>query len=175
MAKIIIIGCPGSGKSTLTFKMQEMLKYPVLHLDKIYHINNNEHISREELIDKVNNFALSNNNWIIDGNYISTIEQRIKLADIIILFDFNTKICIENAINRSKKERTVDMADGFDNSKIKDEFLNFITKFKKESLPKILDILSNYGKDKKIIMLKDYQDVDNFLTNLNSLISENKL
>ena len=43
MSKIIVIGCPGSGKSTMTFKMCVKLNYPVLHLDKIYHIDNNNH------------------------------------------------------------------------------------------------------------------------------------
>lgn len=170
MSKIIIIGCPGSGKSTISFKLEKILNYPVLHLDKIYHIDNNNHISREELIEKVDTFAKNNDNWIIDGNYISTVEQRIQLADTIILLDIETNICIENAINRSKKERTADMADGFDNSKIQNEFIEFIKNFKTNSLPKIMFLLEKYKNNKKVVIFKTYDEIDKFLSNLKSII-----
>ena len=161
--KIIIIGCPGSGKSTMTFKMKELLNYPVLHLDKIYHIDNNSHITREQLVGKVDDFAKTHDKWIIDGNYISTIEQRIQLADTIILLDIDTQTCVNNAIERSKKQRTADMAEGFDNSKIKDEFIDFISNFNHQTLPVILDLLKKYENDKKIYILKSYSEIEDFL------------
>ena len=166
MEKIIVIGCPGSGKSTMTFKMEEMLKYPVLHLDKIYHIDNNNHISRAELVEKVNEFANSNQSWIIDGNYISTLEQRVNLEDTIILLDFDTEVCIQNAINRSKKSRTSDMADGFDNSKLQDEFIEFIENFKDSTLPRIMELLEENKNSKKIVILRNYAEIDKFLETL---------
>ena len=48
--KIIVIGCPGAGKSTLTKRINELLCYPVMHLDKIYHLEDKTHITREDLI-----------------------------------------------------------------------------------------------------------------------------
>ena len=166
MNKIIVIGCPGSGKSTMVFKMNEKLKYPVLHLDKIYHIDNNTHITREELVKRVDEFANDNERFIIDGNYISTVEQRIKLADTVILLDIDTEICVQNAVNRSKKEKTADMADGFDNSKLKDEFLEFIGRFKNDSLPKISGLIETHKSEKNIIILKNYKEIDEFIEGL---------
>lgn len=171
MNKIIVIGCPGSGKSTMVFKMQEILKgYKVLHLDKVYHIDNETHISRDELRQIVYNFANSYSKWIIDGNYIATVEERIKLADTIILLDIDTQTCYQNAINRAKKEKTSDMADGFDNSKIKDGFLDFISKFKNESLPKIMESYEKYKLEKNFIILHNYDEIDKFLKNLKETI-----
>lgn len=166
MSRIIIIGCPGSGKSTLTAKIQDVLKYPVLHLDKIYHIDNNTHITREELIQKVAEFANSHTNWIIDGNYISTIEQRMILSDTVILLDIDTKTCIENAIARSKKEKQPDMATGFDISKLNQDFVNSIVRFKEDSLPKILTLFEKYNETKNIIILKSYEEIDKFIEKL---------
>jgi len=34
--KIIIIGCPGAGKSTLATKLTKHFNYPLYHLDKIF-------------------------------------------------------------------------------------------------------------------------------------------
>lgn len=52
--KIIVIGCPGSGKSVLVKRLNEILNLPVLHLDKIYHTSRKTHLSREMLVKKVN-------------------------------------------------------------------------------------------------------------------------
>ena len=167
MKKIIVIGCPGSGKSTMVFKMQDILKdYAVLHLDKVYHIDNNTRISSEELLKIIRDFAKNNEKWIIDGNYISSMEERITLADSVILLDIDTNTCIQNAINRSKKARTPDMAEGFDVSIMKDDSLDFIAKFKNETLPKIMDLYQKYKDKKQFVILHNYKEVDEFLNNL---------
>lgn len=173
MAKIIVIGCPGSGKSTTTFKLQEKLQCPVLHLDKIYHIDNERHISRDELMKQVEEFANAHDHWIIDGNYISSVEQRVKMADTVILLDIDANTCIENAIARTKKDRSADMAEGFDNTKIQDGFLEYIASFKKDSLPRIMEVLSGYKDEKTIIILKNYDEIENFLKDFDSS-SENE-
>jgi len=166
MNKIIVIGCPGSGKSTMVFKMKEKLNCPVLHLDKIYHIDNTNHISREELVQRVNEFAANGDRWIIDGNYISTVEQRIQLADTVILLDIDTEICVNNARKRSQQEKREDMAAGFDNTILNEEFVQFILNFKENSLPKIMELFDKYKDTKNIIILKSYEEIDTFLENL---------
>ena len=138
----------------------------MLHLDKIYHIDNNNHITREELVEMVDKFAGANDNWIIDGNYISTVEQRIKLCDTVILLDIDTEVCVENAIGRSQKERGRDMAVGFDNTIINSEFIDFIKEFKVKSLPKILELLDQYKDKKTIVIFKNYEEIDEFLKSL---------
>lgn len=170
MNKIVVIGCPGSGKSTLTFKLEKLLGYPVLHLDKIYHIDNEHHITREELVNAVNQFALNSNHWIIDGNYISTVEQRIKLADTIILFDISTRTCVKNAFERAKHEKGFDMADGFDYSKVDENFIKFIKSFKTDALPKIMELKNKYKSEKNFIVFNNYKQVDKFVSDLESAI-----
>jgi adenylate kinase family enzyme len=166
MNKIIVIGCPGSGKSTMVKKMNAKLNYPILHLDKVYHINNDKHITREELRQIVSEFNQNNKKWIIDGNYISTAEERMLIADTIILLKIDTEICVKNAYNRSNKERQHDMAAGFDNSIISQDFINFIQNFNTQTLPIILDLLKKYENEKTILVLKNYEEVDSFLNAL---------
>ena len=175
MEKIIVIGCPGSGKSTLVFKLKELLKVPTMHLDKVYHIDNDTRISTEELIQKVDEFAASSDKWIIDGNYISTMEQRIKLADTIILLDLDSKLCVENALARSKKERQADMAAGFDVSKISQEFLDYIAKFKETTLPRIMAYFEQYKDKKEFIILKSYEEIDKFYESVKQKVENEKI
>ena len=48
MKKIIVIGCPGSGKTTFSLKLAEKIKLPLFHLDAIWHKPDRTHITREE-------------------------------------------------------------------------------------------------------------------------------
>lgn len=35
--KVLIIGCPGAGKSTFARKLSENAQLPLIHFDKFYH------------------------------------------------------------------------------------------------------------------------------------------
>lgn len=60
-------------------------------MDNIYWKKDKTHISRGELISAVDRI-ISQSEWILDGNYISTIEQRIKGADTIFYLIIQRKI-----------------------------------------------------------------------------------
>lgn len=162
MERILVIGCPGSGKSTLSKLLAKRLNYPLLHLDRIYHIDNFNQITRDELKQKINQFVLSNDKFIIDGNYLGTLDYRMKYADTIILLDFKTDICLENVVRRTKSSKIRDdIAPGFDNSIIDPEFIEYVTNFNKLKLPKIYDVLNDFHGE--IIIIKSYEEMDVFL------------
>ena len=48
MEKIIVIGCPGSGKTTFAEKLCDKTGLPLFYLDAIWHKPDRTHISREE-------------------------------------------------------------------------------------------------------------------------------
>ncbi|XFA98897.1 AAA family ATPase [Candidatus Izemoplasma sp. B36] len=162
MERILIIGCPGSGKSTFAKKLSKKLNYPILHLDRIFHIDNYNQISREELKNKIKSFIKNNKHFIIDGNYHGTLEFRLKYSDTVFYFNIDTKTCLDNVINRCKSGSIRDdIAEGFDNSIIDPEFIEYVKSFNLEKKPIIEDILDDF--DGKIIKFYNYKDVENYL------------
>lgn len=164
MEKIMIIGCPGSGKSTLSKKLANRTNYPVLHLDYIYHIDNFKHINSEELKLMVESFTKNNEQFIIDGNYGSTLEWRIQFCDTVILLDIDSEICVNNVLSRMNEETREDIAEGFDNSIIDEKFIDFVRTFQVEKLPQIKEILNKYEINQ--IILRSYEEYNGFLKTL---------
>ena len=38
--------------------------------------------------------------WIIDGTFIDTLEERVKVADLVIFLDFSTSVQIKGVFKR---------------------------------------------------------------------------
>lgn len=162
MSKIIVIGCPGAGKSTFSRKLSEVTGIKLHYLDMLWHKPDKTHISREEFdieLEKI----MTNESWIIDGNYTRTLEARLKECDTVFLLDYPLEICLEGAASRIGKER-VDLPwteDEFD-----EEFKQYIIDFSKDNLPVIYELLDKYRDTKKIIIFKSRNEADDYLENI---------
>lgn len=164
MNKIMIVGCPGSGKSTLSKKLSKKLDIPVLHLDYIYHIDNFQHISREALKEMVETFVSNNDRFIIDGNYGGTMEWRLQHCDTVILLDIETEICVANVMSRMNEEDRSDMAPGFDDTIMDEDFLDFVRNFKTQKIPGIKELLQY--SNVHTYTIENYEQMNLFFENV---------
>ncbi|GJJ09810.1 hypothetical protein Clacol_004034 [Clathrus columnatus] len=74
--RLLVVGNPGVGKTTLANALGKISKFPVLHLDEVqWHADGKEiiEISKEEFAGIVEKFIQENPNWIIDGDYTEAI------------------------------------------------------------------------------------------------------
>ena len=73
-------------------------------MDAIWHKPDRTHISREEYDEKLTEI-FQTEEWIIDGNYSRTIEERMQNSDTIFLFDLQTEVCLQGVTERLGKKR----------------------------------------------------------------------
>lgn len=159
MKKIIIIGCPGSGKTTFAEKLQKATNLPLYYLDAIWHKPDRTHISREEY-DKKLLEIFQTEEWIIDGNYSRTIEERIRNSDTIFLFDLPTDVCLQGATERLGKERyDVPWID----TELDFNFKKQIEEFPDKVLPRIYELLAKNYDNKNIIIFKSRAEANEYL------------
>ncbi len=99
MCSINICGSPGSGKSTLAEKLSKALEFELYDLDSYFYRDN---CTRNSITDdKISlDFILSNNKFIIDGTYTSTIDYRIGKIDLFIFTKSSKWICLYRFIKR---------------------------------------------------------------------------
>ena len=161
MNKVIVIGSPGAGKSYFSKQLASSIELPLYHLDNIYWKEDRTHISRDELILKMNEI-MGGDKWIIDGNYISTIEHRISRAETIFFLDFPTKVCMEGIASRVGVKRD-DMP--WTEDELDPEFRKFVEEFQAETQPLIDEILSRYP-DKELYRFTSREDIRRFMEDL---------
>lgn len=159
MLKIIIIGSPGSGKSTFARKLRDITNLPLYYLDMLWHKKDRTNISREEFDEKLEKI-LKKDKWIIDGNYQRTIEMRLKECDTVFLMDYPLEVCLSGAEERVGKKRD-DLP--WIEEKVDEEFKQIIVDFSKNKLPQIYKLLEKYQKNKNIVIFKSREEADNYI------------
>ncbi len=162
MKKIIVIGCPGSGKTTFSVKLKKKTGLPLYHLDAIWHKPDKTHIPREDFDRRILEI-FATDAWIIDGNYNRTIEMRLKECDTVFLFDLPTRVCLQGARERLGEKR-YDLP--WMEKELDPEFEGFIRDFASGSLPKIYSLLETYKDEKQVIIFKSHKEADAFLASI---------
>lgn len=159
MKRVIVIGCPGSGKTTFAEKLSKISGLPLYHLDAIWHKPDKTHISREEFDQRIKD-VFATDEWIIDGNYNRTVELRLKECDTVFLFDLPTEVCLQGARERIGKGR-YDLP--WIEHELDPEFEAFIIGFSENSLPTLYDLIDKYKSLKQVVIFKSRAEADEFL------------
>lgn len=159
MKKVIVIGCPGSGKTTFAEKLNKCTGLPLYYLDAIWHKPDKTHISRDEFDERISDI-FNTSEWIIDGNYNRTIEMRLQHCDTVFLFDLPTDVCLQGAKERLGKGR-YDLP--WIEKESDPEFEGFIIEFAEKSLPKIYNLIEKYKAEKDIVIFKSREDADDYI------------
>lgn len=172
--RILVIGSPGAGKSTLSRKLGSILHLPVIHLDQLWHKPDRTTVSREQF-DRLLQSELDQPEWILDGNYARTLQRRIEKAQLIVFLDYPARLCEQSVEERIGKPRA-DMPwieDSFD-----PEFRRYIRRFRQDHRGQILQELDRAKRqNRQVVILHDRQEAEawlQFLAQIRSDASESR-
>ena len=157
MKKVIVIGCPGSGKSTVSRALHNKTGIPLYHLDMMYWNADKTTVEKSVFLERLS-AVLKKDEWIIDGNYGSTMELRMAACDTVIFLDYPLEVCLNGIKERRGKPRSdIPWIETEEDA----EFIEFIKNYNEQQKPKVLELLKKYS-DKNIIILESREQADEF-------------
>jgi adenylate kinase family enzyme len=157
MARIVILGCAGSGKTTLARQLGERTGAPVICLDAIWqpHWAEKDVPAFRSLVEK----AHAVDEWISDGNFaLATFDIRLPRATMVIWLEPSKLACgwraITRVFKRGEAHRIGKLA----------EVLKFIWNFDKVNRPRIEATRVSYGAGVPVRRLSSRSDIEAFLS-----------
>ena len=159
--RIIVLGCPGSGKSTFARARAARTGLPLIHLDSVWWRADGSHISRDEF-DRALSELLAGEKWIMDGDYSRTYEVRLRAADTVIFLDYPEDVCMAGIVGRLGEERP-DMP--WTESALDPELVAMVKNYARDNRPVLLDLLRRYA-DRQVLVFTDRTRADRWLSEL---------
>ncbi len=158
MKKVLVIGCPGAGKSVFSRKLRDRAGLPLYYLDIIWHRPDRTTISREAFDRKVGQI-MGTEQWILDGNYLRTLEIRLASCDTVFFLDYPLEVCLQGAGARigTPREDLPWVETEFDQ-----EFRQWILDFARDQRPVILELLEKYREGREVYIFSDRKDAEEF-------------
>jgi adenylate kinase family enzyme len=163
--RIAVLGSSGAGKSTLAVMLGADTGLPVVHLDKEYWQPGWVEPDRDAWNARLADLAAAPE-WIIDGQYGSSLRTRLERADLAIFLDLPTAVClwrVGRRIAATHGRVRPDMGDGCP-EKIDLGFLHFVATFRRLQRPKVVAALNGSGV--KAVWLRSPRAQAGFVTAL---------
>jgi hypothetical protein len=152
--RILVIGCPGVGKTTFAGKLGALLRLPVQHLDEAYFGPGWRTPEVEDWHSTVRALC-EPPAWIIDGNHQSAMEPRLRRAQVVVLLNRAPALCLASYLRRvlhyatcryETLPRHMRLGDGRRRAVDRPlRFARFILSFRRRTLAEMSAVLDDYG------------------------------
>ena len=159
MQRIIVVGCPGAGKTRFSMELHKITGLPLIHLDQVFWKAGWVESELQAFRKEVEKLTMQEQ-WIIDGNYGSTMDIRLKRADTVVVLDRSRWVCLFRAFKRSLLglgSVRADMAPGCPEH-FNWEFFEFVYQFPEKHRPRLLNHLKKVTDEQRLFWVKNEQE-----------------
>lgn len=165
MERVLIVGSPGAGKSTLAAEVARRTGLPLIHLDQHYWQPGWVEPEKSQWSETVRRL-IAGPLWVMDGNYGGTMPARLARADTVILLDLPSWLCVTRILLRALWLRGTVRADMAPEcpERITWEFLAYTARFRRGSGRSVEARLAGFAGT--LIRLRSPAQVRRFLASL---------
>ncbi|KGD94410.1 ATPase AAA [Rhizobium sp. YS-1r] len=163
--RILVVGCSGGGKSTLSQKIARRFGLVYISIDRdvlwLPGWMQRERGEQRRIIEKL----ILQDRWVMDGTNPSTFDIRVPRSDIVIWVRMPRLVCVWGILSRAAKHwgRTrPDMAPGCP-EKVDWEFFRFVWTWEQKFAQRVLAGLAEHAGEKPVLMLKSRREMRELL------------
>jgi adenylate kinase family enzyme len=162
--RIVVIGCSGTGKSSLSVALAAVLKLDYVSLDQIFWLPGWTIRPRVD-INRLIEDAVERPRWIIDGNSPSTLPLRLRRADLVIWRRPARLAAVIGVFKRWLRFRgktRPEMAAGC-RERLDLAILRYIWTFDRVEAPQFEEVLAAHGAEVPILTLRSHHEARKLL------------
>jgi len=168
MKRVLIVGSGGAGKSAFARRLASELHLPLVHLDAHYWLPNWTEPSKNDWSATVARL-LSEDAWVMDGNYGGTLERRIAACDTVIFLDMPRLLCLWRVLRRWWMYRghvRPDVGAEGCKERLDLSFVWWILTYPVTRRPAQMQQLDAMRGAKRVVVLSSKREVEDFLSSL---------
>lgn len=162
MQRLLVIGAPGSGKSTFARKLGLLTGLPVIHLDREFWKPGWRAPAPREW-QALSNRLADQPRWIMDGNFPNTLPYRLSRADGVIVLDMPRWLAFARTLRRSVfalGRQRKDMGSGCP-ERVDTLFLRYTWRFKRDTEPRIASMIAQ--SEKPVMCFRSRKEMERWL------------
>jgi len=165
MRRIIVVGCSGSGKTSLALKLGRKLGLPVVHLDVLYWRPGWKASDKASFRARVAG-AIAGEGWVVDGGFSGlAFDLTVARADTLIVIERSRWLCLWRIAWRSAFDRDgtrPDLPEGcpeqFDGHLMREAW-----RYNADRRPRIEAERLKYGAEVPVVRLSNDREIEVFL------------
>lgn len=149
--RIAVVGCGGAGKSWLAARLGERIGLPVQRLDAHYYDASWRAV--DDWPERQRALAAADD-WIMDGNYVSTLGIRLDRADVVVFMDLPTRKCLRAVVLRRLRHRGPTRPDRPGAERITVGFVAYIARYRRTVRDQMLAAIATHPRHVRIVLVR---------------------
>lgn len=167
--RVLVIGCSGGGKTTLSKNISIASDFEYLSLDRdVLWLPGWRERDRSEQRSIISQL-IERDRWVFDGSGASTFDLRLPRTDLIFWVRVPRHIALLGLLGRIRsnygKVRPF-MPDGCPERFPDREFLSYIWNFEKSYAPRFVNSIDQYGPNIPVAVFESRAEIDRFLKSI---------
>ena len=163
--RIMVIGCSGGGKTTLSQRLAARFDLTYLSIDRDIlwlpgWVERNKIAQRALMLENI-----AGERWVLDGTNPSTFDIRLPRTDIVIWVRMSRLLCVWGVATRWLRwlgRTRPEMAPGCP-EKLDWQFLRYIWTFEARFAPRVVAALTQHGRTVPVFQLKSRRQMSTLL------------